>query len=212
MADEKRSVVVHKLFNIVTLCTWLHGKLKVFRSLSVGDVSSLFKGITQDYSSIAVDALTGNGCGGKSLKLFFNFRADFFCKIFVSEGKHRLGYNIVLGLGKQVGGNPFRICALVCNDENFGRTCYHIDADSSVHKFLGFCDKFISRTNDNVNSRNGFRSKRKSTDGLGTATRECFCDTTDIGRRHYVFISIRFAVFKSFSRYTLSSFFCLCLV
>ena len=154
MTNEKGTVVMNKAFNLVANSSCFHCKLKMFRGLFVCKFCGFFKGRTNNDSSVVVDALACNLCSLKSFQLLFNFFRNTLCKVFISKGKDRLSNNVVFCLGKQVCGNPFRICTFICNDENFCWTCNHINAYSSINKLLCFSNEFVSRTYDYIYCRN----------------------------------------------------------
>ena len=106
----------------------------------------------------------------------------------------------MLCLCKKICGNPSRVRALVRDDENFGRTCKHVDTHSAVNQFFGLCNEFVARTDNYITARNWFSSKSHCTDCLWAATSKCLCDSANVCRCHDVFICIRFAANERFTR------------
>ncbi len=56
----------------------------------------------------------------------------------------------MFGLADQVGRNDVRIGVLVCKDQAVGRASDHVDADTAKKDTLGFGNKLVARTDENV--------------------------------------------------------------
>ena len=89
----------------------------------------------------------------------------------------RLRARIMLGLRQQIGGDPVGIAGVVGDDQHFGGTGDHVDADLAEHQPLGGGDIGIAGADDLCHRRN----RRGAIGERGHRLRAA--DAIDLGRR-----------------------------
>ena len=124
---------------------------EVLGGVCVGRVDGLFDAIREDDAGLAatqrrVDALGMLGTRHAVSKAFLNLVG----KLLTVGDEHGTGKLIMLGLTDQIGGEPTRVGALVCDDGDFGRAGDRVDADDAGHHALGGGDEDVARTGDLV--------------------------------------------------------------
>ena len=78
----------------------------------------------------------------------------------------------MLGLAHQIQRNPVRIIVAIRDDQNFGRTRDHVDADLTENTTLGGCNKGVSGSGDLINRLDRFgaigqrRDRLRATDAV----------------------------------------------
>ena len=81
----------------------------------------------------------------------------------------------MLGLGKQVGGDPGGVVLAVGDDQDLRRPGDHVDADGAEDLALGGGHVGVARADDLVHRSDGFGAEGEGGDGLGAA------DAVDLG-------------------------------
>ena len=97
---------------------------------------------------------------------------------------------VVLGLGEEVDGHPVRIARAVGDDQHFGGTGHHVDADGAEHAALGAGDVGVAGADDLVHLRNGLRAVGQRADGLGAADGEHAIDAGQMRRGQHQFVPL----------------------
>ena len=89
----------------------------------------------------------------------------------------------MFGLGQHVRGKDPGIVVLIRDDEHLARARYRIRRDQTVDLLLRFRHIGVSRSDDLIDSRHGFRSVRQRGNGLCPADLEDLRDAGNSGRR-----------------------------
>ena len=90
----------------------------------------------------------------------------------------------MLGLAEQVGGNPFRFILGIGDDDNFGWSGDHVDADHAVQLPLGFGHPCIAGTGDHIHRPDPVGSISERRNGLSPADAPYFVDARQMRCRH----------------------------
>ena len=102
----------------------------------------------------------------------------------------RLGKLVVLGLGKQVHGDPVGIHAAVAHDQDFGRTRHHVDADHAEYTPLRRCHVGVAGSDDLVDLRDRLRAVSKRCHRLSAADGEHTIDPGEGGCRQHELVAL----------------------
>ena len=74
----------------------------------------------------------------------------------------------MFSLTHKVSRKEFRLCCFVCYNQDFTRSCNHININSSVEQFLCRCNKNVSGAYNFVHLRHGLSSVGKGGNSLRT--------------------------------------------
>ena len=146
-----------------------HRQFQVFRGNKVTNLGRLVQIAAQDQPAARGDRGADDGLARHRRHQFGDAGLHR-----VEEGRVRgdedgLRQLIVLGLGKQVHGDPVRVGLAVTDNQDLGRPGNHVDADGPKHTALGLGHIGITRADDLVHLRHGRRAIGQRGHGLGTA-------------------------------------------
>ena len=125
--------------------------------------------IHQNDDAVIVPALLGCLYGIEHADLHIHTVAHQCGKTSIIGDEDRLRSWIVLGLTEQVCCNPVRVILAVGYNQNFGRTCDHIDADHAVKLSLRFGYIGIAWADDDIDRLDTLCAIRKRADSLSAA-------------------------------------------
>ena len=91
----------------------------------------------------------------------------------------------MLGLRQKIGGNPVRIAIVIGDDQDFGGTGDHVDADFAEHDAFGGRHIGIARADDLGDRRDGRGPIGERRDRLGAADAINLVDTGEFRRRQH---------------------------
>jgi len=90
----------------------------------------------------------------------------------------------VFSLSKQVGGTHLRVNGVVSDDQRFGWTGKKVNANPSEQESLGFGNKGIARTNNEVHSLHKLGADGHRSHSLNATEQIDFVSPSEMHRRH----------------------------
>ena len=97
--------------------------------------------------------------------------------------QNRLRRGVVFGLREEIGGDPFGIGAIACNNQDLGRPSDHVDANGAENPPLGRGHISIARTDDLGDWGDGLSPISQRRDRLRAPDPINLIDAGELGRR-----------------------------